>query len=271
MPNKHKVGLFIIDPQNDFVSKKLNCLYVPNGEDHMDNVARMIQKFKNKIDEIHITQDSHHIVDISHIVWWTNPITGKHPEPFTQISYNDMKEGKWTTTEPGCFARTLSYLEALEKQGKFKHTIWINHCIIGSEGHTIYKPLQEEINEWEFKNFKMANITTKGSNPWTEHYSAIKAEVVDPTDLSTDANMNLIHSLERLGLILVSGEALSHCLATTCRDLLDLCTDKRLAEKMVLLTDATGNVSGFENQGENFIKEMIGRGMRLSTTKEIFN
>jgi hypothetical protein len=38
--------------------------------------------------------------------------------------------------------------------------------------------------------------------------------------------------------------------------------------KLVLLTDASSSVTGFEQLGTDFVNEMVKRGMRLSTTAE---
>jgi hypothetical protein len=38
--------------------------------------------------------------------------------------------------------------------------------------------------------------------------------------------------------------------------------------KLVLLTDASSDIPGFEAHAQNFMKEMTGRGMQLSTTTE---
>jgi hypothetical protein len=36
----------------------------------------------------------------------------------------------------------------------------------------------------------------------------------------------------------------------------------------VLLTDASSDIPGFETQAQNFMNEMTGRGMQVSTTTE---
>ncbi|HZO15095.1 MAG TPA: hypothetical protein VFB62_17590, partial [Polyangiaceae bacterium] len=63
-------------------------------------------------------------------------------------------------------------------------------------------------------------------------------------------------------------EALSHCLANTVRDVATKFADPRYTEKLVLLTDASSNVSGFEHYGDAFLREMTARGMRTSTTTD---
>ena len=67
----------------------------------------------------------------------------------------------------------------------------------------------------------------------------------------------------------MAGEARSHCLANTVTDIADNFGEDNI-KKMVLLKDACSDVQGFEQQGEDFVKNMKARGMQTSTTKEYF-
>ncbi len=112
------------------------------------------------------------------------------------------------------------------------------------------------------------NYVTKGTNPGTEHYSAIQAEVPDAHDPDTQANRALLAQLDKADTILVAGEALSHCVASTVRDIADqLGADK--VGKLMLLTDCASPVGGFETLGEAFVTEMLGRGMRVATSADL--
>lgn len=114
----------------------------------------------------------------------------------------------------------------------------------------------------------MADFVTKGSNPWTEHFSAVQAEVPDPEDPGTQVNTRLIETLEAADVVLLAGEARSHCLANTVRDVVTHFSDPKLAQKLVLLTDASSDVTGFEAYGDAFLRELLSRGMRTSTTHD---
>ena len=140
--------------------------------------------------------------------------------------------------------------------------------MIGDEGHNVYPLVAEAIHEWEDRRFAMADFVTKGSNPWTEHFSAVQAEVPDPADPSTQVNARLISTLEDADIILLAGEALSHCLAHTVRDVATQFADPRYISKMVLLTDASSSVTGFESLGADFAREMCAKGMKTSTTTD---
>jgi nicotinamidase/pyrazinamidase len=262
-----KVHLLVIDPQKDFCNPN-GSLYVTGAEKDMDRLALMVKRLNRKLDDIHITMDSHRKVDISHPMWWRDS-AGKHPAPFTMITAADVEAGRWTTTQPGAYRRSLDYLRALETGKRYPHVIWPEHCLIGDEGHTLHNSISESVHEWEQNRYAMADFVTKGSNPWTEHFSAVQAEVPDPSDPSTQVNTGLIRTLEEADMILLAGEALSHCLANSVRDVVKNFTDPKYVRKLILLTDASSNVTGFDKYGDDFLKELTGLGMQTATTTSV--
>jgi nicotinamidase/pyrazinamidase len=260
------VELLIIDPQNDFTDPQKGTLYVPGAGADMDRLATMIRRISGKIDDIHCTLDSHRYVDIAHPIFWKDS-NGNHPAPFTIISVADVDTGRWTTTQPGMYRRALAYVKSLESNGRYPLCVWPYHCLIGSEGHNVHPDLFDAFKQWE-AGFASVDYVTKGSNPYTEHYSAIQADVPDPNDPSTQINTRLIQTLMQADIIAVAGEAGSHCLANTVRDIANNFGDDRYVQKLVLLTDATSPVPGFEKLQDDFIREMTARGMQLSTTTD---
>ena len=258
-----KIEALFIDPQVDFCDPTGN-LYVKGADKDMERLATMIKRTKSKIDDIHVTMDSHHYVDVAHPVFWKNS-SGQHPNPFTIISSSDVRNGVWNPTNLSWRKRMLDYVEALEKGGKYPLCIWPPHTLIGSEGHNVFPVLFEALLEWE-KDFAMVDYVTKGSNVFTEHYSAIRAEVVDQLDMTTQINTRLINTLMEADLVVIAGEAGSHCLKNTVEDIATAFGDNAYIKKLVLLTDATSPVPGFEKQQEDFIKNMVAKGMQLSTT-----
>ena len=134
----------------------------------------------------------------------------------------------------------------------------------------------ESLLNWEKNNFANVDFVTKGSNPFTEHYSGVQADVPDNTDPTTQLNTALIGTLEDADIILLAGEARSHCLANTVKDIaakFDSEGNSEYVKKMVLLTDATSDVGDlpgstmFEDMGNAFVAEMCSKGMELSTTE----
>jgi nicotinamidase/pyrazinamidase len=262
------VHLLIIDPQNDFCDPTTGSLYVPGAEADMTRLSRMVDRLLPKLADIHVTLDSHHMVDIAHPVFWKNG-NGENPAPFSQITAEDVRKGSWTTTLPGARERALAYLDALEETGRYPHVIWPPHCLIGSAGHGVYSPLLDALTRWETERFGVVDYVTKGSNLWTEHFSAVQAEVPDPTDPGTQVNTRLIDTLEEADVILLAGEAGSHCLANTVRDIATNFSNPEYVKKMVFLSDATSPVTGFESFQKDFIRDMTALGMKTSTTETV--
>lgn len=269
-----KIELLIIDPQNDFC-RDGGALFVPGATEDMGNLAKMITRLKDKIDDIHITLDSHHFVDIAHPIFWLDS-SGNHPGPFTIIAAGDVRNGLFRATNPQFQSRAKEYVEALESNGRYPLCIWPPHCLIGSAGYAVINepdaPLFDALIEWE-KDFALVDYVTKGSNFWTEHYSAVQADVPDPQDPDTQLNMRLIETLQLADIILLGGEARSHCLANTVTDIADNFGEENI-KKMVLLQDATTDVADlpgstmFKDMGEGFVSNLTSRGMQLSTTVE---
>ncbi len=260
-----QVELLIIDPQVDFCDPA-GALFVTGADADMGRLARMVQRLAPKLDDIHVTLDSHHFVDVAHPIFWKDS-AGQHPAPFTIISASDVEAGRWTTTQPGMYRRALAYVQTLAKNGRYPLCIWPPHCLIGSPGHAVVPELFAALLDWE-RRFALVDYVTKGSNIWTEHYSAVQADVPDPTDPGTQINTALIQTLLKADLIAVAGEAGSHCLSNTVRDVANNFGDDRFVSKITLLTDATSPVTGFEPFQTDFIREMTARGMKLSTTTD---
>ena len=258
------VRLIGIDWQNDFCDPK-GSLFVPGADGDAKRCTALVKRLGKKITGIHATLDSHHYVDIAHPIFWVDS-NGKHPDPFTIISSTDVKDGVWRAFNPQCQKRGSEYVDQLEGNGRYPLCIWPPHCLIGSWGYGVVPELFDTFIEWE-KNFKVVDYVTKGSNLWTEHYSAVQADVPDPQDPSTMLNTGLITTLENADIIALTGQALSHCLANTVRDIANNFGEDNI-EKLVLIEDCTSPVGGFEQMGEDFISELKGRGMKMSTSTE---
>ena len=257
------IDLLIIDPQMDFIDHpiKTGSLAVKGAHGDMMRVASLVKEFGGSLNDIHVTLDSHHVLDIAHPTWWTDS-AGNAPTPFTLISLDDVKSGKWRARIPEFAQRSRDYVQSLADEGRYMLCIWPEHCLIGSDGHRIHPELFEQLTNWERKNKAVVDMVTKGSNPFTEHYSGLKAEVPDPEDASTQLNMGLIQTLEKADMVLIAGEALSHCVANTVRDIA-ASFDPSAISKLALLEDCCSPVAGFEQLGIDFVKELRAMGMRV--------
>jgi nicotinamidase/pyrazinamidase len=260
-----RVSLLIIDPQNDFVLDGAP-LQVPGAQQDMARLTDFVRKHGGFLSEIHVSLDSHQLLHIANPEFWHDG-NGNHPEPFTIISVNDLRDKKWLPSFSSFTQQdALNYAESLEKDGKYKLCIWPPHCLLGSPGHNVVSELFGALCEWESLLKRRVNYILKGNNRYTEHYSAVKADVLDPEDPATGVNTQLVDSLRIMDQIVVAGEAGSHCVANTVRDLVSIFGD---AKKFVLLTDAISPVGGFEKAQEDFLNEMKDAGATLSAT-EVF-
>jgi nicotinamidase-related amidase len=278
------VQLLIVDPQNDFCTpaqelfdkqgKKLKdeprargaSLYVPGANEDMQRLAAMILRLSTKLDDIHVTLDSHRMVQIFHPIFWKDA-HGRHPSPFTVISVDDVEKGKWVTTNPAYARVALDYVRSLAANKRYVLCIWPYHCLIGTWGHSVHSDVSEALLRWEEDNFAVVDYVTKGSNITTEHYSGVRAEVIDPMDPTTMLNTELIGILNKADLIPFGGEALSHCLANTLSDVAAEFGDDNV-KKLVLLEDCTSNVPGFEQLGKDFVAKMVKKGMQVAKSTD---
>jgi nicotinamidase-related amidase len=266
-----KIHLLMIDPQNDFCiasgpGGEKGQLVVGGADADMARLAAFITKNRKRIEEIHCTLDSHQSVHIAHPIFWVNS-KGEHPPIFSTITADDVKNGTWKAFYPPFQKRAQNYVDTLAKNGRYQLMIWPPHCLIGSWGHSIVPAVQAALVDWEIERFNKVNFVAKGSNLFTEHYSGVQADVPDDNDPSTKLNTNLIDALTDADEIVITGEALSHCVANTVRDVaVQFGVDN--VKKFTLLQDTSSNVYQCEKLGRDFVLEMAGKGMKLTTTKD---
>jgi len=258
---KSRIEFLIIDPQNSFADPN-GELFVNGADQDSIRLAKTLKRLKGRIDDIHVTLDTHHFVDIAHPVFWIDS-KGNHPAPFTLINEQDVKNGVWRPTNPSYMKRALDYVETLALNKRYVLCIWPPHCLIGSWGHNVIPVIYDALMDWE-KDFAMVDYVTKGSNFWTEHYSAVQADVPDSQDSGTMLNTRLIQTLQDADIIGLSGQALDFCLANTVRDIANNFGEENI-QKMTLLIDTTSPVNspGLEHLAKDFIDEMTSRGMKM--------
>ena len=265
-----KLRLLIIDPQVDFCDGPCNgALPVPGADADMMRLAAMVDRLSAHIDAIDVTLDSHHTVDIAHPAWWMDR-SGQEPPPFTSITTADAEAGRWTPRNPAWRQRSLDYVRALEARGKYVLCIWPVHCLIGSPGHAVHPTLFAALQRWERQSMGSIDFVMKGGNKFTEHYSAVQAEVPDPADPSTQLNTALIDRVRESDMVLIAGEALSHCVKSTVTDIADQIGARHL-RKLVFLEDCSSPVPGDQNEalGLAFAADLHTRGIRISRSATV--
>ena len=272
MSEQLNVQMLIIDPQNDFCTPS-GSLFVQGADKDSIRLASFIKAILPNLDDIHVTLDTHHTVSIFHSIFWVDS-KGKHPLPFTMITHDDVVNGKWKTTNPAMHKWGLYYTEELQKHNRYALIIWPYHCLIGTPGHNVVTPIAEVLKQWE-EEFAMVDYVTKGTNYKVEHYSAVQADVVIPTDPTTQLNTGLIQTLQDADILFLSGQALSHCVAYTVKDIADNFGDENI-KKMVLIEDTTSPVQPdppgttlFSDSASQFIIDMKARGMQTCRSTDI--
>ena len=276
---KRQSHLLIIDPQNDFCDLPADLIpdgYAPSlpvtgAHQDMLRVASLIRDGGAGLTQISVTLDAHHRYDIAHPTFWRTG-DGGAVAPFTQISAQQLREGAFVPAAFGALPRAQHYLDALESAGRYQLMVWPVHCEIGSWGQNIHGAVRAAYNAWEVAQLQVVAKLSKGSNPWTEHYSAVMAEVPDPQDPATQLNIPFLDSLVSAERIYICGEAGSHCVKASTEHIADYLQAQQGREalaRLVLLTDCMSPVPGFEAQQEAFLAAMLARGARLATTTEI--
>ena len=271
-----KAQVLLIDPQKDFTSPN-GALYVPGGDGDMERLAKFLTQVSKDISQLYVTLDQHHSVDIAHPYWYVDR-AGKPAKPFTIMSYDEsadeimgvsVADGSLATYDVRDSSKrehTKRYLESVQEARGSAHVVWPEHCVIGTEGATLHSSVAQAVAHWERDSGSPASFVRKGEDPYTEHFSAIRAEVTT-SNPATWTNRNLLESLVPADLLFVGGEALSHCVAETVRDIVSNLGDG-YAERIVLLSDCCSNVQTFDSRGDEFIRDMRALGMRVMTSAE---
>ena len=161
----------------------------------MQRLAAFIRGGQDLITDIAVTLDSHHRLDIAHPTFWRRA-DGAEVAPFTPITSAQVREGAYLPRDPAALPRTLTYLDELEARGRYTLMVWPVHCEIGTWRRNIHADVKAACGEWEQRRLGVVEAVAKGSNPWTEHYSAVQAEVPDADDPETQLNRGLIERLD---------------------------------------------------------------------------
>lgn len=261
--------LLIIDPQNDFMDLPQAALPVPGARADMQRLAGFIDALSDQIDAIVVTLDSHAGYGIERTTFWLDA-QGAPVAPFTAITAADATAGRFRPRDPQCAQETLAYLLALEAGGERTLVVWPVHCVLGSWGHNIESELAGSINRWEQHRARACTRVVKGQNPMTEQYSAFRAEVPRADDPRTQRNTTLLDQLgQGRDLLVVAGEASSHCVAASGQDMLAAQWDAERLRNTVFLTDCMSPVPGFEHAAQDFLQQLRKAGVACQSAAEV--
>ena len=295
--DKARVCLLAIDVQNTFCLPEFE-LFVGgrSGKGAVEDTQRLCEFIYRNLDaitEIAPTMDTHAATQIFHPVFWINE-AGEHPAPMTSISDEEIEAGQWrvnptvakglASTRSGtgpidveAFAR--HYAKELNEAGKYPLTIWPYHSMLGGIGHALVPAFEEACFFHNIARQRQTHIEIKGDNPLTENYSVLSPEVLNGADNQPIAQKNnkFIQHLLNFDAVAIAGQAKSHCVAWTIRDLLSeiQAVDPSLAGKVYLLDDCASpvvvpNVVDFTEDAETSYRAFAQAGMHIvNSTDEI--
>lgn len=264
----NNIELLIIDPQNDFHPLPASTLGVPGACDDAKRLAKLIRGMKNAIDDIHVTLDTHQLLAVFHPLYWVGK-NGKHPDPFTGVTQETVEQGEWKAYISAFQPVALEYVTHLKRNGRYDLIIWPPHCLLGTWGHNVYEEIGKVLAEWELTYRARVDYVVKGHNLHTEHYSAVQADVPND-DPTTQLNTRLIETLQRSRKVWVAGQASSHCVANTGKDIADIFGVDSV-QQLVFLSDCMSPVPGFEGLAEAFLKDMKTRGAEVTTSTQLLS
>ncbi len=290
--DKVKIRILSIDNQRDF-NFPSGSLYVSgrSGQGAMDaqrNFVEFIYRYLGSITDIISTLDTHFLYQIffppCHI-----DEQGEFPAPHTIISSDDYKSGKYRANpdiaeelklNPKALQKQfIYYMEQLENTGKYQLMIWPYHCLLGSIGHALSGVIEEAIRFHSLVRGSLNRFEIKGSSPYTEHYSIFSPEVktfFEGTPLpGCGTNTSLIKTLISSDVVIIVGEASSHCVKESIQDFLAniKSQDEELLKKVYIMKDCMApvvipGIADFTDEAEKAFSQFESEGMHVvdSTT-----
>ncbi|MCS7145533.1 MAG: isochorismatase [Nitrososphaerota archaeon] len=254
-----RVCLILIDVQNTFCMPGFELFVAGRtgrgAVEDCQRIASFIYRNLASITRIVATMDTHQAYQIFHSVFFEDE-DGNHPTPYTRITVDDVKSGRWRVSKEA--ARTIGishdylkayvrhYVETLEKGGKYELTIWPYHAMLGGIGHALVPIVEEAVFFHSIARSSQPLIRTKGFSPLTEHYSALGPEVKRGPggEVIGERDEQLINHLLTYDALIVAGEAKSHCVAWTVSDLIEALKERApsLVSRIYLLEDCTSPV-----------------------------
>ena len=257
--DKFKISMLLVDVQNTFCIPGFE-LYVggPSGTGAVDDNRRLcnfIYRNLNIITQICPTLDTHQAMQIFHCIFLVND-RGEHPAPYTLITADDIEKGIWKFNPQLSSSLQIDetygqqflrhYTRQLKASGKYDLTIWPYHAMLGGIGHALVASVEEAVFFHSIARLSQPDFQVKGDNPLTENYSVLSPEVLeDPAgEEIAEKNVGFIRELLDFDVVIIAGQAKSHCMAWTIEDLLNeiQITDRKLSKKVYLLEDCTSPV-----------------------------
>ncbi len=265
-----RTALLLVDEQVDFIHED-GALSVPGAVDDTRRIIEWMFAHVDGITKIIASLDSHLPIQIFSPAWWVDA-DGNHPEPYTPIPSEDVRNGKWKPLYQVAWSQ--EYVERLEENAKKQLMIWPYHTLIGTPGHNITPALYEAIAYHSAARQAEPEMVIKGTVPKTEHYSLFEPEVKSD-DLGDKAlNTPLLEELAGFDRIYVTGQAKSHCVLESVTTMMRYFKDRPdVIRKIHLIEDATSSVVSpdidFEAMAVEAYNRFAENGLERVTTETV--
>jgi nicotinamidase-related amidase len=250
-----RICLLVVDAQNTFCTPGFE-LFVGgrSGSGALDDNRRLcafLYRNLRAITQVVVTLDTHQAFQIFHAPLLADA-DGRHPDPYTLVTSDDVASGRWQIDAGGARSIGLEpehasehlkfYVETLAAGGKYDLTIWPFHAMLGGVGHALVSAVEEALFFHAIARTSQPRFELKGRNPLTEHYSALGPEVERGSrgEQLGERNEDVVRYLRGFDAVLVAGQAKSHCVAWTVDDLLDEAPE--IASRLYLLEDCSSAV-----------------------------
>jgi nicotinamidase/pyrazinamidase len=266
--DREKIALILVDYQYDFVKQPDDLtvpgLYVPGSEDDINRLLMWFYNNSHKITSIYASLDTHLPFQIFFSSWWKHGKTGKPPEPFTVISEEEVLAGIWVPVSQNERGWSIHYVKELKRKQKKPLMIWPYHTMEGTMGHMLSAPISEAIAWHSAARKTQPYYIVKGKTVRSEYYGIFGPEVVDPHDAESGLNIALLDAIMENDKIYVAGEAKSHCVLESAKQLVNHFGRKpEILCKLHFLKDCTSSIKNpdpdtdFDAQAEEDLAKMV--------------
>ncbi|HMO17841.1 MAG TPA: hypothetical protein PKA63_06900 [Oligoflexia bacterium] len=260
-------------------------LQVPGAVEDSYRFSSFLMRNLKVITDTMLTFDSHFVPHVFHTPMWKEKGTGSYPPPFTAITVDNYQEFEPSDYAPYWVGKDRRYLEQYlayyvaklaeprvfsingENRDRPRDPLilWPLHAQMGSQGYTLFPEVEEAVMFHQFARGGRMVAQVKGLDKLTEAYSPFGSEVTvdfngDPVGRDSE---KIIHMILTYDVVIIGGEAASHCVRAGIYDILGriLLKDRSLAKKIYLLKDCMSAVPGFEAQATEALQDFKDAGM----------
>lgn len=234
--DSERVLLINIDNQKDFMDG--GSLGVPGAAKDVERLSQWIYRNMGGITTIISSLDTHQPFQVFFKACWADE-NGNPPDDYTLITAADIASGKWHVRAivPNYVSE---YIDHLEQDGKKTLCIWPEHCIKGTQGAAMESNLVNMIYFHSVCRKTIDPMVQKGTDPYSEMYGIIKPE----WSRQNLINQSVLTAVEQHDKIYLAGEAASHCLLETGRQILENFAGRPdITRRITILRDCTSPVA----------------------------